>query len=56
MKYELAFDTTDAVGESIYDVISTLVEAIVLVILVIFVFSWKTGAARSFLRLRFRFR
>ena len=44
MKYELAFDTTDAVGESIYDVISTLVEAIVLVILVIFLFleDWRT--------------
>ncbi len=44
MKYENAFDTTEAVGESIYDVLSTLVEAIVLVILVIFVFleDWRT--------------
>ena len=44
MKYELAFDTTDAVGESIYDVISTLAEAIILVILVIFLFleDWRT--------------
>jgi hydrophobic/amphiphilic exporter-1 (mainly G- bacteria), HAE1 family len=44
MKYELAFDTTDAVGESIRDVLSTLIEAIVLVILVIFVFleDWRS--------------
>jgi hydrophobic/amphiphilic exporter-1 (mainly G- bacteria), HAE1 family len=44
MKYELAFDTTDAVGESIYDVISTLGEAIILVVLVIFVFleDWRS--------------
>jgi HAE1 family hydrophobic/amphiphilic exporter-1 len=38
MKYELAFDTTDAVGESIRDVVYTLGTAILLVILVIFVF------------------
>src|ERR1019366_5216690 len=38
MKYELAFDTTDAVSESIRDVVSTLGQAIFLVILVIFVF------------------
>lgn len=44
MKYELAFDTTDAVGESIRDVVSTLGEAIILVILVIFVFleDWRS--------------
>jgi HAE1 family hydrophobic/amphiphilic exporter-1 len=44
MKYELAFDTTDAVGESIRDVVSTLGQAIVLVILVIFVFleDWRS--------------
>ena len=44
MKYQLAFDTTDAVGESIRDVLSTLLEAIVLVILVIFIFlqDWRT--------------
>ncbi len=44
MKYELAFDTTDAVSESIYDVLSTLGQAIVLVILVIFLFleSWRS--------------
>jgi len=44
MKYDLAFDTTDAVSESIYDVMSTLGEAIILVILVIFLFleDWRT--------------
>jgi HAE1 family hydrophobic/amphiphilic exporter-1 len=44
MHYRVAFDTTDAVGESIRDVISTLVSAIVLVILVIFIFlqDWRT--------------
>jgi HAE1 family hydrophobic/amphiphilic exporter-1 len=44
MKYQLAFDTTDAVGESIRDVLSTLIEAIVLVVLVIFIFlqDWRT--------------
>jgi HAE1 family hydrophobic/amphiphilic exporter-1 len=44
MKYEIAFDTTDAVSESIRDVVSTLGTAIVLVILVIFVFleDWRS--------------
>jgi HAE1 family hydrophobic/amphiphilic exporter-1 len=44
MKYELAFDTTDAVSESIRDVVSTLGEAIFLVILVIFLFleDWRS--------------
>jgi HAE1 family hydrophobic/amphiphilic exporter-1 len=44
MKYEVAFDTTDAVGESIRDVVSTLGTAISLVILVIFVFleDWRS--------------
>ncbi len=44
MKYELAFDTTDAVGESIRDVVSTLGMAIFLVILVIFIFleEWRS--------------
>ena len=44
MKYELAFDTTDAVSESIRDVVTTLGEAIILVILVIFVFleDWRS--------------
>ena len=44
MRYELAFDTTDAVGESIRDVVSTLGQAIFLVILVIFIFleDWRS--------------
>ena len=44
MKYELAFDTTDAVSESIRDVVTTLGEAIFLVILVIFLFleDWRS--------------
>jgi hydrophobic/amphiphilic exporter-1 (mainly G- bacteria), HAE1 family len=44
MKWENAFDTTDAVSESIKDVLSTLIEAIVLVILVIFIFleDWRS--------------
>jgi len=44
MHYQLAFDTTDAVGESIRDVTFTVGLAIALVILVIFVFlgDWRT--------------
>ena len=44
MVYKDAFDTTDAVAESIKDVLITLVEAIGLVILVIFLFleDWRT--------------
>src|SRR5712691_4685851 len=44
MKVEVAFDTTDAVSESIRDVVSTLGEAIFLVILVIFIFlqEWRS--------------
>ncbi|MGB9206465.1 MAG: multidrug efflux RND transporter permease subunit [Terriglobales bacterium] len=44
IKYELAFDTTDAVGESIRDVLFTVGSAILLVILVIFIFlgDWRT--------------
>jgi HAE1 family hydrophobic/amphiphilic exporter-1 len=44
LKYKVAFDTTDAVGESIKDVLITLGEAIILVILVIYVFlqDWRT--------------
>jgi len=44
MTYQLAFDTTDAVGESLRDVLSTLIEAIVLVVLVIFIFleDWRS--------------
>ncbi len=44
MHYKLAFDTTDAVGESIRDVVFTVGAAILLVILVIFIFlgDWRT--------------
>jgi hydrophobic/amphiphilic exporter-1 (mainly G- bacteria), HAE1 family len=44
IKYAVAFDTTSVVGESIKDVIYTLFEAIVLVILVIFIFlqDWRS--------------
>ena len=44
MVYHNAFDTTDAVGESIRDVLLTLVQAIGLVILVIFIFlqDWRS--------------
>ncbi len=44
MTYEIAFDTTDAVSESIRDVVVTVGSAILLVILVIFIFlgDWRT--------------
>ena len=44
MHYKLAFDTTDAIGESIRDVVFTMGSAILLVILVIFIFlgDWRT--------------
>ena len=44
MHYKVAFDTTDAVGEGIRDVVFTVGSAIVLVILVIFIFlgDWRT--------------
>jgi HAE1 family hydrophobic/amphiphilic exporter-1 len=44
MHYDVAFNTTDAVGESIRDVTFTVGSAILLVILVIFVFlgDWRT--------------
>jgi HAE1 family hydrophobic/amphiphilic exporter-1 len=38
IKYAIAFDSTTVVGESIKDVVYTLIEAILLVILVIFIF------------------
>jgi hydrophobic/amphiphilic exporter-1 (mainly G- bacteria), HAE1 family len=49
MTYQLAFDTTDAVGESIKDVLTTLIQAIVLVILVIFIFleDWRSTIVPS---------
>jgi HAE1 family hydrophobic/amphiphilic exporter-1 len=44
LKYAIAFDTTRAVGESIQEVLKTLTEAIVIVILVIFLFlqGWRS--------------
>ncbi|HEY6768656.1 MAG TPA: efflux RND transporter permease subunit, partial [Candidatus Sulfotelmatobacter sp.] len=44
MRYDVAFNTTDAVGESIRDVVYTVGSAILLVILVIFIFlgDWRT--------------
>jgi HAE1 family hydrophobic/amphiphilic exporter-1 len=44
MKYHLAFDATDVVNESIHDVLLTLLGAIFLVVLVIFVFleDWRS--------------
>ena len=44
LKAELAFDTTTVVSESIHEVLTTLVEAIGLVILVMFLFlqNWRT--------------
>ena len=44
LKYKIAFDTTEAVSESIRDVLITLTQAIVLVILVIYLFlqDWRT--------------
>jgi HAE1 family hydrophobic/amphiphilic exporter-1 len=44
MKYQVAFNTTEVVQESIREVLITLVEAIALVVLVIFVFlqTWRS--------------
>jgi HAE1 family hydrophobic/amphiphilic exporter-1 len=44
LKYQIAFDSTVAVGESINEVLKTLAEAILIVILVIFLFlqSWRS--------------
>jgi hydrophobic/amphiphilic exporter-1 (mainly G- bacteria), HAE1 family len=44
LKYVIAFDSTLAVGESIREVLKTLLEAILIVILVIFLFlqSWRS--------------
>jgi hydrophobic/amphiphilic exporter-1 (mainly G- bacteria), HAE1 family len=44
LKYAIAFDTTEVIGESIKDVLITLFEAIGLVVLVIYVFlqDWRT--------------
>jgi hydrophobic/amphiphilic exporter-1 (mainly G- bacteria), HAE1 family len=44
LKYAVAFDTTEVIGESIKDVLITLLEAIVLVVLVIYLFlqDWRS--------------
>lgn len=44
IKYAIAFDTTEVIGESIREVLITLLEAIVLVILVIYIFlqDWRS--------------
>ena len=44
MKYQIAFDTTTVVRESIREVVKTLAEAIALVVLVIFIFlqTWRS--------------
>src|SRR5205807_855577 len=44
LKYQVVFDTTTAVSESIWEVLKTLIEAIVIVILVIFLFlqGWRS--------------
>jgi HAE1 family hydrophobic/amphiphilic exporter-1 len=44
MKFHLAFDATDVVSESIRDVLFTLSEAMILVVLVIFIFlkDWRS--------------
>jgi HAE1 family hydrophobic/amphiphilic exporter-1 len=44
MKYQIAFDTTTVVGESIRDVLYTLLQAIGLVVLVMFIFlqDWRS--------------
>jgi len=44
IKYAVAFDTTTVVGQSIKDVLYTLIQAILLVVLVIFIFlqDWRS--------------
>jgi HAE1 family hydrophobic/amphiphilic exporter-1 len=44
LKYAVAFDTTEVIGESIQDVLITLLEAILLVVLVIYIFlqDWRS--------------
>ncbi|MBH8552653.1 efflux RND transporter permease subunit [Nostocaceae cyanobacterium CENA357] len=44
LKYQVAFDTTAFVEESMAEVVKTLIEAVVLVVIVIFVFlqDWRT--------------
>jgi HAE1 family hydrophobic/amphiphilic exporter-1 len=49
IKYQVAFNTTDVVEESIREVVKTLAEAIILVVLVIFVFlqTWRSTLIRA---------
>jgi hydrophobic/amphiphilic exporter-1 (mainly G- bacteria), HAE1 family len=44
LKYAVAFDTTEVIGESIRDVLTTLLEAIALVVFVIYIFlqDWRS--------------
>ena len=44
LKYAMAFDTTTVIGESIHDVLITLLEAILLVLLVMYLFlqEWRS--------------
>jgi hydrophobic/amphiphilic exporter-1 (mainly G- bacteria), HAE1 family len=44
LKYQIAFNTTTAVSESIREVLTTLIEAIIIVIIVIFLFlqTWRS--------------
>src|SRR4051812_32991498 len=44
LKYQIALDTTEVVSDSIREVLKTLVEAIILVVIVIFVFlqTWRS--------------
>jgi HAE1 family hydrophobic/amphiphilic exporter-1 len=44
LKYAVAFDTTEVIGESIQDVLITLLQAIVLVVIVIYIFlqDWRS--------------
>ncbi len=44
LKYAIAFDTTMFVSESLRDVVQTLVESVILVVLVLFIFlqDWRT--------------
>jgi HAE1 family hydrophobic/amphiphilic exporter-1/multidrug efflux pump len=52
MSYATPYDTTPFVSESIYEVLKTLGEAMVLVFIVVYLFC-KAGAQPSFLRWRF---
>ena len=54
MKYLVSFNTTDVVEESIAEVVKTLLEAIGLVVLVIFVFlqTWRRWTSRTASRRR----